>query len=149
MWKVAWLQRCGCLCDGHVGRSLDVKVTPTRWMDNNKAQPERNQYEERRRKFELACTSLPGGHCLRGTPSTGFDVQSESAEHLRMVLHGLMTTGATKEHVIQAMDNWKTVMMTDCKSREQHLRQPGLHTVMDKRLAIDLSALRQLVWRFP
>ncbi|CAE7186133.1 hypothetical protein AK812_SmicGene1496 [Symbiodinium microadriaticum] len=40
---------------------------------------------------------------IQSTPSTGFDVQSESAEHLRMVLHGLMTTGATKEHVIQAV----------------------------------------------
>ena len=41
---------------------------------------------------------------------------------------------------------WK-IVMTACKSLEQDLGQAGLHTVMDKRLAIDLSALRQLVWR--
>ena len=47
----------------------------------------------------------------------------------------------------QGDDARKIVMMTDCKSLEQHLRQPGLHTVGDKCLAIDLSAMRQLIWR--
>ena len=64
----------------------------------------------------------------------------ESAEHLRMVLYGLRNPETKKENIVQAMDAYKIVMMTDCKSLEQHLKQPGLHTVMDKRLAIDLSS---------
>ena len=35
----------------------------------------------------------------------------------------------------------------DCRSQESHLLQAGLRSTGDKRLAIDLSALRQAVWR--
>ena len=72
----------------------------------------------------------------------------ENAEHLRAVLYGL-EHGGDRPDLVQAMDARKVVLFTDCKSLEQHLRQPGLHTVGDKRLAIDLSALRQLIWRPP
>ena len=66
----------------------------------------------------------------------------ESSEHLRMVLYGLRNPEGTPEDVVKGMDAYKINMMTDCKSLEQHLKQAGLHTVMDKRLAIDLSGLR-------
>ena len=72
----------------------------------------------------------------------------EGAEHLRAVLYGMFHE-EDKADLVRAMDAHKIVMMTDCKSLEQHLKQPGLHTVGDKRLAIDLCALRQLVWRLP
>ena len=72
----------------------------------------------------------------------------ENAEHLRAVLYGL-EHGGDRPDLVRAMDARKVVLFTDCKSLEQHLRQPGLHTVGDKRLAIDLSALRQLIWRLP
>ncbi|CAE7212571.1 RE2 [Symbiodinium sp. CCMP2592] len=71
----------------------------------------------------------------------------EGAEHLRQVLHGLHTLDKAPGEVTDAMDKYNLVMMTDCKILEQHLKQPGLHT--DKRLAIDPSDLRQLVWRLP
>eukprot|EP00913_Durusdinium_trenchii_P017419 g16375.t1 len=37
--------------------------------------------------------------------------------------------------------------LTDCRSLYDHLLQPGMSEVTDKRLAIDLTALRQDVWR--
>ena len=37
--------------------------------------------------------------------------------------------------------------LTDCRSPEAHLLQGGVVTASDKRLAIDMSALRQTIWR--
>ena len=39
--------------------------------------------------------------------------------------------------------------MTDCRSLVDHLCKAGMSEVTDKRLAIDLTALRQDVWRHP
>ena len=36
--------------------------------------------------------------------------------------------------------------MTDCKSLEEHLTKESMSKVDDKRLSIELSAMRQLVW---
>ena len=73
----------------------------------------------------------------------------EEAEHVRVLMHGLFheKTGSTNDFMIGAMDGRRLEMFTDCRSLESHLKQPGLSTVADKRLAIDLSAMRQLVWR--
>ena len=38
------------------------------------------------------------------------------------------------------------VWMTDCDSLYEHLVSPKLNTIQDKRLGIDLMALRQDVW---
>jgi hypothetical protein len=40
----------------------------------------------------------------------------------------------------------KNVWMSDCKSLSDHLKSPTLGKVTDKRLAIDLAALRQDLW---
>ena len=48
--------------------------------------------------------------------------------------------------MVEAMDKHRIVMLTDCKSLEEHAKQPGLHTVNDKRLAIDLRGVRQVIW---
>ena len=45
------------------------------------------------------------------------------------------------------MDSYTINLLTDCRSLEEHLKQAGLHTLADKRLAIDLCGLRQMVWR--
>ena len=37
--------------------------------------------------------------------------------------------------------------MTDCDSLYEHLVSPRLNTIDNKRLAIDLMASRQLVWK--
>eukprot|EP00439_Symbiodinium_sp_Y106_P075641 s1781_g15.t1 len=70
----------------------------------------------------------------------------EEAEHLRTLVWSMANVENDKD-LICSMDKTTLLMMTDCKSLEQHLRQPGLSTVAGKRLAIDLSAMRQLIWR--
>ena len=75
----------------------------------------------------------------------------EECEHLRAVLHGLQ-----HEHLpgdrrwqIEAMDQIHVELYTDCRSLEESVNQTGLHTVGDKRLAIDLCGVRQQIWRRP
>ena len=70
----------------------------------------------------------------------------EEAEHLRAVLDGMQHTDSDHK-LIRAMDSINIHMLTDCRSLEEHLKQAGLHTVGDKRLAIDLCGLRQMIWR--
>ena len=48
---------------------------------------------------------------------------------------------------MNAMDLTTMNLLTDCRSLQEHLCQAGLHSVGDKRLAIDLCGLRQMVWR--
>ena len=70
----------------------------------------------------------------------------EEAEHMRAVMFGM-------RHVLQgdwqvrAMDAVTIQMLTDCRSLEAHLLQSGMGTTSDKRLSIDMSALRQMIWR--
>ena len=75
----------------------------------------------------------------------------EKCEHLRFVLHGLWCDHDRdlQKWQIQAQDAFKVNLYTDCHSLFEHVGQPGLHTVQDKRLAIDLSSARQLIWRKP
>jgi hypothetical protein len=41
------------------------------------------------------------------------------------------------------------VWMTDCKSLEEHLKNPTFSKSADKRLSIEIAALRQLLWMLP
>ena len=68
----------------------------------------------------------------------------DDAEHIHRILHGVH---GGKPDLIKAMDSHKIVMYTDCRSLEEHTKQAGLHIVGDKRLAINLCALRQDLWR--
>ena len=68
----------------------------------------------------------------------------DEAEHIRHIMHGIH--GGIPDST-KAMDNYDVVMFTDCRSLEEHLRQAGLHSVGDKRLATDLCSLRQVLWR--
>ena len=43
-------------------------------------------------------------------------------------------------------DNMSHVWVTDCESLYENIISPKMNSVDNKRLAIDLSALRQLVW---
>ena len=52
-----------------------------------------------------------------------------------------------KERYVKACDAMTIGWLTDCRSLYDHLLQPGMSEVTDKRLAIDLTALRQDVWR--
>ena len=73
----------------------------------------------------------------------------EEAEHVRMVIHGLChpQRRGGRQWQIDAMDGRNIELFTDCRSLEESVNQSGLHTVGDKRLAIDLSGVRQQIWR--
>ena len=43
----------------------------------------------------------------------------------------------------------RNVWMIDCNSLNDHLRNPTFTKCSDKRLSIDLAALRQMVWLIP
>ena len=43
----------------------------------------------------------------------------------------------------------RNVWMIDCNSLNDHLRNPTFTKCSDKRLSIDLAALRQMVWLTP
>ena len=77
---------------------------------------------------------------------------NEEAEHLRQALFAMknlaMGVRAT-ENYIPAMDHMKVMWFTDCRSLSDHLTNPTASEVSDKRLAIDLTALRQELWRMP
>ena len=45
------------------------------------------------------------------------------------------------------MDNIHVELFTDCRSLDEFVNQSGLHSVSDKRLAIDLTGIRQQIWR--
>lgn len=73
----------------------------------------------------------------------------EECEHMRYVIHGLWSDHGRDllTWQVAAQDAVSVNLYTDCHSLFEHASQPGLHTVQDKRLAIDLSAARQLFWR--
>ena len=73
----------------------------------------------------------------------------EECEHLRMMLHGLRREHHRfdKTWQTEAMDNINVELYTDCRSLDEYVNQPGLHSVSDKRLAIDLTGIRQQIWR--
>ena len=74
---------------------------------------------------------------------------SEEAEHLRHVLFTVknLSTGMAKQDQTLAMDATKCLWLTDCRSLADHLQSSSGGEVTDKRLAIDLTSLRQDVWR--
>ncbi|CAE7237433.1 RE2 [Symbiodinium necroappetens] len=72
------------------------------------------------------------------------------ADHLRAVIHGLycdMGKGEAEQWMVEAQDRTHTAWFTDCFSLWSHLMNPAAGSVADKRLAIDLCALRQELWR--
>ena len=77
---------------------------------------------------------------------------SEESEHLRQLLYvmkSLAKSDRNKEHLVAAMDHTTVMWCTDCRSLSDHLVNPGVSEVSDKRLAIDLTSLRQDLWRVP
>ena len=73
----------------------------------------------------------------------------EDAEHLRMVLHGLRVPHDPRSSAwqIDSKDAIKLHKVTDCRSLQDHLLHSSGGEVQDKRLAIDLCGMRQVVWR--
>eukprot|EP00439_Symbiodinium_sp_Y106_P068391 s2336_g11.t1 len=82
--------------------------------------------------------------------SLSLQLGAAEGEHARAVLHGLYEpTGKmdANEWTIAAQDRTPLLWMTDCMSLKEHLVSPTASSVSDKRLAIDLSSLRQELWR--
>ena len=60
--------------------------------------------------------------------------------------HGVFLRTDWEYHTARFMRN---VWMIDCNSLNDHLRNPTFTKCSDKRLSIDLAALRQMVWLTP
>ena len=80
-------------------------------------------------------------------------VGSESAQQVRYLLHSLYVPRPQGDRgaawKIGAADSRVIAWVTDCYSYLQYLGSIIPNTVSDKRLAIDLTALRQELWRRP
>ena len=70
----------------------------------------------------------------------------EEAEHLMTVLYG-MRHELRGDWQVRSLDFIQIYLLTDCRSLEAHLLQAGLSSTANERLSIDLSALRQMIWR--
>ena len=73
----------------------------------------------------------------------------EESMRLRAALadaHGVFLRTDWEYHTARFMRN---VWMIDCNSLNDHLRNPTFTKFSDKRLSIDLAALRQMVWLTP
>ena len=82
--------------------------------------------------------------------SLSLQLGAAEAEHARAVLHGLLEPSGKMDAAtwtMAAQDRTPVVWVTDCMSLKEHLLCPSSTTVSDKRLAIDLSSLRQELWR--
>ena len=72
------------------------------------------------------------------------------ADHARAVIHGLyldMGKMNATQWMVEAQDRVSVTWVTDCFSLWSHLMNPAAGSVADKRLAVDLCALRQELWR--
>ena len=75
---------------------------------------------------------------------------SEDAEHMRQLLYVVKNKATAlkrTENYINAMDETVISWYTDCRSLSDHLTNVNAAAVSDKRLAIDLTSLRQELWR--
>ncbi len=75
---------------------------------------------------------------------------SEECEHVRQLLYTVKNNpdfGNPSKNYVKALDHMVCVWATDCRSLSDHLVNPGMTEVSDKRLAIDLTSLRQEAWR--
>ena len=72
------------------------------------------------------------------------------AEHLRAVIHGLHEDCEKlqfKQWVEASQKRTSVLWITDCFSLYSHFMNPVAGLVTEKRLAIDLSSMRQELWR--
>ncbi len=75
---------------------------------------------------------------------------AEECEHVRQILYYVKNNpdfGNPSRNYVNALDHMVCVWATDCRSLSDHLVNPGMTEVSDKRLAIDLTSLRQEAWR--
>ena len=71
---------------------------------------------------------------------------SEESEHVRQILYEIKNEAAETpkaDRCTRAMDSTTSLWLTDCRSLSDHLTNCSGGEVSDKRLAIDLTSLRQ------
>ena len=73
----------------------------------------------------------------------------EAGDILRAALADLKGQLDMKDWQASSTLSIKQIWITDCKSVEQALSRPVLAKITDKRLAIEISSLRQSLWRRP
>jgi len=71
----------------------------------------------------------------------------EAGDILRAALADLKGQLDTQDWQASSTRTIKQIWITDCKSVEQALSRPVLAKITDKRLAIEISSLRQSLWR--
>jgi hypothetical protein len=97
----------------------------------------------------LAQASIKGA-LARICCSPVFILGSEDAEHMRQLLYVVKNKATAlkrTENFINPMDETVVSWYTDCRSLSDHLTNVNAAAVSDKRLAIDLTSLRQELWR--
>ena len=76
---------------------------------------------------------------------------SEECEHVRQVLYQVKNHApegtSPSFNYVGALDHMMCTWMTDCRSLHDHLLNTTISEISDKRLAIDLTSLRQEIWR--
>jgi len=75
---------------------------------------------------------------LSGASERGFKLRAVIAD-----TRGVMTSRDWEATSCRAM---RHLWVTDCKSLEEHLVKPSMSKIDDKRLSIELSAMRQSIW---
>ena len=101
----------------------------------------------------LECHSTTIRRVCRSTlqaETLSMQLGSEECEHVRQLLYYVKNNpdyGNPSKNYVKALDDMVCVCATDCRSLSDHLVNPGMTEVSDKRLAIDLTSLRQEAWR--
>ena len=118
-----------CLAARDYGQNLDGVLYPVQWHSTIIRRVCRSTMQSETLSLQLGATE---------------------AEHLRGVVHGLYENFGklgTENWMVAAQDRTRVLWVTDCYSLLTHLLNPAAGSVADKRLAIDLCALRQELWR--
>ena len=63
-----------------------------------------------------------------------------------LLLNGGRERRETCDNMVRAMDHTNFLWCTDCRSLSNHMTNPPMAEVSDKRLAIDLISFRQDLW---
>eukprot|EP00435_Cladocopium_sp_Y103_P074865 s140_g51.t2 len=94
--------------------------------------------------IKRVCTSTMQAETL------SLQLGSEDAEHMRQLMYIVKNKSNAMnrtENFIGALDETVVGWFTDCRSLSDHLSNVNAAAVSDKRLAIDLTSLRQELWR--
>ena len=107
--------------------------------------------DELRSSSSIRCISMPSRVCRSTLQEETYALSDGVEESMRFRAaladaHGVFLRTDWEYHTAGFMRN---VWMIDCNSLNDHLRNPTFTKCSEKRLSIDLAALRQVVWLTP